>query len=233
MLWLIGLGMADGDISQRALDAMRKADRLFAEFYTSTWTGDLGKLEELLKKHIEVLSRERVEQEDEILEQAREKRVAFLVPGDPLVATTHADILARARAAGIKVEVIHAPSIISAIGETGLHVYKFGPPVSLPQPQKDYHPSSPFEKIRANLRAGLHTLVILDTGMRAQQALEMLEKNGMEQSVVVAARLGTKDASIAYGKIKDLKKQDFGRPPHVIVVPGELHFTEKEFLESL
>ena len=34
-----------------------------------------------------------------------------------------------------------------------------------------------------------------------------------------------------FEKVKDLLEKDFGNPPYVIIVPGKLHFTEKEYLE--
>lgn len=230
-LWLIGLGLLDEkDLTLRGLEAAKKADVVFAEVYTSFWRGKAADLEKLLGKKVWVLSREQVENEDRVLKEAKLRDVAFLVPGDPLVATTHADIVARARKAGIAVEIVHSSSIISAIAETGLHVYKFGPVVSLPAPQKSVtYPESPLKKIKENLARGQHTLVILDTTMDAKDALDLLK---LKQNIIVAASLGARP-KILYGKIEELRRKDFGPLPHVIVVPGELHFTEKEFLEAL
>jgi len=36
---------------------------------------------------------------------------------------------------------------------------------------------------------------------------------------------------LRYGKAKELLGIDFGKPPHVIVVPGKLHFMEGEALK--
>lgn len=44
--------------------------------------------------------------------------------GDPFGATTHADILLRARDLNIETKVIHNASIMNAIGCCGLQVYK-------------------------------------------------------------------------------------------------------------
>lgn len=52
--------------------------------------------------------------------------------GDAFCATTHSDLYLRAVKLGIKVEVIHNASIISAVGCTGLQVYRFGEVVSVP-----------------------------------------------------------------------------------------------------
>ena len=37
---------------------------------------------------------------------------------------------------------------------------------------------------------------------------------------------------IVYGKVKDLLEKPL-EPPAVIIIPGGMHFVEKEFLESL
>lgn len=55
-----------------------------------------------------------------------EGNYAFLVVGDAFCATTHSDLYLRAVKLGIKVEVIHNASIISAVGCSGLQVYRFG-----------------------------------------------------------------------------------------------------------
>lgn len=49
-----------------------------------------------------------------------------MVVGDAFCATTHSDLFLRASKLGIKVEVIHNASIISAVGCSGLQVYRFG-----------------------------------------------------------------------------------------------------------
>jgi len=51
-----------------------------------------------------------------------------------------------------------------------------------------------------------------------------------EDKVVVAGRIGRRRQIIGYGKVKRLLEAPWGEPPFVIVVPGELHFTEEEAL---
>jgi len=53
-----------------------------------------------------------------------------------------------------------------------------------------------------------------------------------ETKCIGVARLGG-DTVIKYGTTKDLKNEDFGKPPHVLIVPGKLHFSEEEYLETL
>lgn len=51
---------------------------------------------------------------------------AFLVVGDAFCATTHSDLYLRAVGLSIEVKVMHNASIISAVGCSGLQVYRFG-----------------------------------------------------------------------------------------------------------
>ena len=59
---------------------------------------------------------------DAILSAAKAGSASVLVVGDPFCATTHSDLCLRANELGIKVEVIHNASIMSAIGACGLQM---------------------------------------------------------------------------------------------------------------
>ena len=48
---------------------------------------------------------------------------------------------------------------------------------------------------------------------------------------IIASRIGFKDQTIISGKISSLKKKDFGKPPHTIIIPGRMHFTESDALK--
>ena len=50
---------------------------------------------------------------------------------------------------------------------------------------------------------------------------------------IVASRIGLKTQSIIAGKISKLIKSDFGKPPHTIIIPGKLHFTEADAIKIL
>ena len=50
---------------------------------------------------------------------------------------------------------------------------------------------------------------------------------------IVASRIGLKNQAIISGKISSLKKIDFGEPPHTVIIPGRLHFTESDALKIL
>ena len=51
--------------------------------------------------------------------------------------------------------------------------------------------------------------------------------------LMVLSRVGTQQESIRAGTVAELNALDFGQPPHVAIVPGRLHFSEKEALAAL
>jgi diphthine synthase len=102
-LSFIGLGLHDErDTSLKALEEMRTCEMLYAEFYTSVHRcSETGGLEKLIGKKVEVLRREDVEEKDVLIEKSRTHKVGFLVPGDPMTATTHVELRVRAEKEGI------------------------------------------------------------------------------------------------------------------------------------
>ena len=75
---------------------------MYLEAYTSILGVPRARLEEAWSIKIEEAPRELVESEIEpILERARHEDIAMLVVGDPFGATTHCDLLARARELGV------------------------------------------------------------------------------------------------------------------------------------
>jgi len=62
-----------------------------------------------------------------MLKDAATLHVAFLVVGDPFGATTHTDLVSRAKSMRIETKIIHNASIMNAIGCCGLQLYNFGP----------------------------------------------------------------------------------------------------------
>ena len=85
----------EADITLKGLKAVRDADVVFVEFYTSKLAGTtLERLEATLRKKIKVLTWEDIEErpEEVILEEAKKKSIVLLCGGDPMVATTHVDL---------------------------------------------------------------------------------------------------------------------------------------------
>jgi len=246
-LIFIGLGLYDDEsLSLEALQACKEADILVAEQYTSILApGSMEKLSKKLGKEIIVFGRNEVEK-GKVLEKGKSKIIGFLVPGDPMTATTHADLRMRAHRAGIKTRIVHGTSAMVAIpGILGLQHYKFGRTITIPFPEKGFEPTSPLELLLENLSHGLHTLALLDIRvdegrlMTANQGLHWLLATAKkchtsaindETVACVVARAGSRDCLAKANRIKHLLKMDFGRPLHSIVVPGRLHFLEEEAL---
>ena len=83
-------------------------------------------------------------------------------------ATTHTDIILRARALKIPVRVIHNASIMNAVGACGLQLYNFGQTVSLVFFTDTWKPDSFYDRIKENADLGMHTLVLLDIKVKEQ-----------------------------------------------------------------
>jgi diphthine synthase len=252
-LLFVGLGLYDErDLSLRGLEEIKQADKVFAELYTSLMAGlSIQKLEKLIGKKISVVSRHALEEEDgqTILQEAEKGKVALLVPGDPLIATTHVDLRIRAEKLGIKTHVIHGASIISAaMGLSGLQNYKYGRSVTVPFPEEGFTSETPYNVIMENKKNGLHTLCFLDikaeeekymtvkAGLEALLATEKQRKNKVITSdtlVIGIARAGSRKSTVKAGYVGDVIKHDFGAPPHMLVFPGKLHFMEAEALITL
>ena len=168
MLTFIGLGLYDEkDITVKGLEAVRKADIIYAEFYTSNLMGtDLEKIEKFYGRKVIVLTRENVENNPVWLREAIGKNVVFLTGGDAMVATTHIDLRLRAKDLGIATAIIHAPSISSSVcGLTGLQNYRFGKSTTIPFPysrgDKIIISEAPYDTIKMNKNNDLHSLVFL------------------------------------------------------------------------
>ncbi len=249
-LVFVGLGLYDEkDISIRGLEEIKEADAVFAEFYTSVMPGlSIRKLEKMAGKAVKVVSR-RVLEEDEgklILEEAKKGKVAFLVPGDPLIATTHVDLRISAEKMGIRTRVIHGASAVSAVrGITGLQNYKYGKAVTIPFSEKGFVSKTPYDVIYENKERGLHTMCYLDIKAEEQryliikgalQILLELEKQNRKQIIIPrtlimgVARAGSIAPIVKAGYLQEVIDYDFGAPPHTLVFPGKLHFMEAEAL---
>jgi diphthine synthase len=254
MLTFIGLGLFDEyDISLKGLEAVREADLVYAEFYTSCLMGtNPEKMEKLYGKKVRLLTREDVEQQPDWLDEAKDKKVAFLTGGDTMVSTTHVDLRLRAEKLGIETRLVHGASIASAVsGLTGLQNYRFGKSASIPHPYESRRGArviseTPYDIIKQNSGLGLHTLVFLDIDkekgyMTVNLALELLleveRKRGegvMDRAVAVGiARAGSEKPVVKADYSENLKGFDFGKPLHILVVPGKLHFLEAEAIVKL
>ncbi len=226
MLCIIGLGLDEKDISLKGIEALKKCSAVYCEFYTSRW-GNIEIIEKIIKKKIKLLKREEVES-DFLINEAKKKNIALLVPGNPLAATTHFQLFLDAKAANVKTRIIHSTSIYTAVAETGLQLYKFGRTTTL---VKDFSASSPYDMIKENKKSGLHSLVLLDTEMPVDDGIKLLIKNkavSENEKIIACANLGTRNAKTVYGEARKMKMNEL---PAVIIIPGKLNFKEEEALE--
>ncbi|GBC73734.1 hypothetical protein HRbin04_01140 [archaeon HR04] len=251
MLILVGMGIHGyKGLSIEAIEAIKGAEKVYVEAYTSPVRGrDIDALRALRADVVEV-HRWFVEDGRRVLDEARVGDVVLLAYGDPLIATTHIELLVRARRAGIACKVIHSSSIVTAaLGVCGLHVYKLGrvaTVVSSPIPN-----TSTYYAIYSNLMQMNHTLLLLeydqehgyflavDSALRLLLDCEARERMNVideDTFAIVASRVGMEDMGIVGGRIGSLLKHSdqhgFGEPPHTLIVTGSLHFTEVEALRA-
>ena len=108
MFYLIGLGLFDvTDMSLKAINVLKEVDIVYAEFFTSRLMGsNLKAIEDIIGKKINVLVRNEVEEDSPFIEEAKNKKVALITGGDPLIATTHSDFLVQCSKKGIH-QLIH------------------------------------------------------------------------------------------------------------------------------
>jgi diphthine synthase len=250
-LVFVGLGLHDEmGISLHGLEEVKTANNIFIELYTSLLPNfSIENFQRISGKKLCTTSRKELEEENgrKILKTAECGKVVLLVPGDPLVATTHITLRLEAEKHGIKTRVVHGASIISAVvGLSGLHNYKFGKSVTIPFPEN--FSETPYEVIAQNRKLGLHTLCLLDIQvdkkryLTIQKSLKFLlkieerRKEGkitMKTLAVGIARAGSKMPIVKADFLKDLPKYNFGDPPHSVIFPGSLHFMEAEALVVL
>jgi len=243
MLSFVGLGLYDErSITVRGRERIDAADRAFLELYTSRLAGvSVAELRSVHDTPIELRDREGVERDpDPILSAAAADHVAFLTAGDTMTSTTHVDLRLRAADRGIDTEVVLGTTAQTAASAlTGLQNYRFGKATTLPFP--DVHggvPESVVETIADNRERGLHTIVYLDIDasrdrlLAADRAAKLLTDRVTGPAVVVA-RAGGDDPVVRAGSLPELAAASFGPPPHLLVVPGELHRMEREALGEL
>ena len=247
MLWFVGLGISGfKSIPTEALDVLSKADIVYLEQFTSPiGKSDLIKIKNAINGEFKPAKRWLVEDGNEILENSKKNKVVLLSYGDPYIATTHIELRVRAIERKIKTHSIHASSsLTSMIGECGLQFYKVGRIATIMSEMKSL--TTPYYVIYKNIIEGNHTVLLLefnqdkDFFLDPNDALEGLveTEKGQRRNVIskstyaiVASRIGFKDQKIISGKISSLKKKDFGKPPHTVIIPGRLHFTESDALK--
>lgn len=249
MLYFIGLGI-DQSLSLRSLDLLKSCEYVYYESYTSPKIREEDVLSQFLRvpsnTKVEAVKREFVEDGRKILEVSKKANAALVCSGDPMVATTHQELRTRAIKEGIATKIVHGSSIVCAVaGELGLHSYNFGRIVTITREPMQY---TAYNTIYDNLFRGLHTTILLEWDearnffLEPKAAIKGLEdaERDLRHEVLdsstfllVASRLGSDSARVSGMTFEELKLADLGRPPHVLVLPGKLHYTEAEALGVL
>ncbi len=255
-LYVVGVGPSIEYLSLKAIELLKRADRVYIDTYTSIAPGLERSNVEVYAPGAEIIHADRKLLENEshrIIEEAKALNVVLLVPGDPLFATTHVSLVLEAASKGVDVEVIPGVSGIQAvIDATGLQFYKFCRPITLVYPEA-FKPFSVVETIWDNMTRNLHSLVLLDLrldenrAMTINEAVEILlrleDELAAERRVeprirsailVGVARAGLPDAKCKAGNPGTLLEEGFPPPPHSLIVAApRLHPVEVEALQIL
>ena len=242
MLWFVGLGISGiSELSDNTISIIKNADTVYLESFTSPISEtEKEQLANMCDGEFKIAKRWLVEDGNEILENAKKREVVLISYGDPYIATTHLELKTRAVTDKIETKTIHSSSIVSSlIGEIGLQYYKVGKILTVMNDPKSM--ITPYNTISNNLLSKMHSVILLEYNedksffLAPQDALSLLldaEKIqnrkiiSLDTFAIIASRIGKSDQNITSGKISNLIKKEFGNPPHTIIIPGSLHFTE-------
>ncbi|MDD5193659.1 MAG: diphthine synthase [Candidatus Nanoarchaeia archaeon] len=235
MLYLIGLGLNEKGISIEGKEAIKKCKRVYLENYTVKFPYPIKKLGKTLRKKIIEFGRKEVESEM-LIKEAKKQNIALLVYGCPLFATTHMSLILDAEEAKTKTKIIYSTSVFDTLAETGLQLYKFGKITSMPRWEAHFNPESFMEYVEQNHSIKAHSLILIDIGLDFSDALDELNiscknRNFDFDNLIVCSRMGTERAKIFYGAPEKLKKIKKIEAPFCFIIPGEMHFLEKEAVE--
>ena len=243
---LIGLGLNnEKDITIKGLEIVKKCNKVYLENYTSTLNCSKEDLEKFYNKKIVLADRKLVEKGEEILKEAKDSEVALLIVGDIFSATTHIDLMLRAKKLGIKVNLIHNASILNAVSSLGLSLYKFGKITSIPFENEKVE--TPYDIIKNNKKINAHTLILLDLNpeeskfMTINEAINYLKKTELKRNekvftdttlVIACSRMQSKDQIIKFGTTKEILSYSIKKYPSCLIIPSKLHFMEEEAMEE-
>ena len=249
MLWFVGLGISGTkSIPIEVVKIIQDADIVYLEVFTSPISQMYEEeIKNMVNGSFKIAKRWLVEDGQEILKASKNTTVVLLSYGDPYMATTHIELRTRAELENIETKTVHSASIItSMIGEAGLQFYKVGRVVTIMNEKKST--ITPYTVINKNLTQGLHSIILLEYNhdkkyfLDPKNAISNLLDIEKEQKksilsddtfAIIASRIGFETQKIISGKFSNLLKVDFGEPPHSIIIPGKLHFTESDAINVL
>jgi len=247
-LFFVGLGFDEGYITNRAMDAINNSDLLFIDTYTMpNATNMIEKIRRLIggnKKVVEA-NRELLEKESKvIIEEAKNKTISILVPGDPFIATTHESLVIEAAANGIQYEIINGLSgICAAKSISGLQYYKFGKTITIPGGWRKIKAFSVLHGFYGNLCLGLHTLFLFDINDKGESLsikdgmryiLELNEEAGLYKNLggLLGVIIHVGKRNVIYGdSISSISQKDIEiEQPYSLAIPSRIHAIEEEYL---
>jgi len=248
-LSFVGLGLGSKGITLEGVEEMIAADVIYLEYYTSPHEPQLLKQVQVATgKSFTIVDRQFVEDGSKILSDAEGEKVVLAVMGDPMIATTHNELRVRAIRRGIETRVVHSATIASsAASASGLHSYKFSRTVTVTR-EAVGKLTQAYHILHQNLLEGAHTLLLLEYDVQSGQGVTpadavaglLLAEANFKRGVVsentfaiMLSRLGREDSALAAGSFSELSSRDAGMPPHCIIIPGKLHFTESEAISAI
>jgi len=253
-LHFIGLGLgAPSDITVKGLGFVKSAVKVYLDNYSSLMTSKLEDLQSFYGRDVILATRDLVEnQYEEIFRETSKGDVAFLVVGDPFCATKHVQLMTAAIDQQIPVNVVHNASIFNAVGCCGLQLYSFGEVVSIPYWKEDDKQQDFYDKICSNLENGWHTLILVDiretdngpkymtAAEAASQLLSVISSREAENkeipltkesTVIGLSKVGSKQQRLRTCTLQEMAHCNFGGPPNSLVIVGETHPMEDEYIE--
>ena len=228
---------------------MIAADVIYLEYYTTPHEPQLLRQVQVASgKSFTIVDRQFVEDGSKILSDAEGGKVVLAVLGDPMIATTHNELRVRAIRRGTETRVVHSATIASAAASaSGLHSYKFSRTVTVTR-EAVGKLTQAYHILHQNLLEGAHTLLLLEFDVQSGQGVTpadaiaglLLAEANFKRGVVsedtfaiMLSRLGREDSALAAGSFSELSRRDAGIPPHCIIIPGRLHFTEAEAISAI
>ncbi|HUI23739.1 MAG TPA: diphthine synthase [Nitrososphaerales archaeon] len=248
-LSFVGLGLGAKGITLEGVEEMIAADVIYLEYYTTPHEPQLlRQVQTATGKSFTIVDRQFVEDGNKILSDAEGEKVVLAVLGDPMIATTHTELRVRAIRRGVETRVVHSATIASAAASaSGLHSYKFSRTVTVTR-EAVGKLTQAYHILHENLLEGAHTLLLLEYDLQSGQGVTpgdaiaglLLAEANFKRGVlsgdtfaIMLSRLGREDSVVTAGSLSDLSKRDAGIPPHCLIVPGKLHFTEAEAISAI
>ena len=248
MLILAGAGLGPGGVGDSLKKLLTDADLVVVETYTSPMSEWIVGLAKGYARDVMVATRDLLEERShEIVRLAAQKDVVVLVPGDPLIATTHSSLIVEAIESGVKARVIPAVSgPCASMSASGLQFYRFGRKITIPGPWRGVGLTYVALWFLGNLCLNLHTLFLLDVSPSGDQlspadgARAVLDglKELLGEVPPAFGGLLTLAISVGEGQVES-SYSTLSQPqglrelkPSSLIVPSHLHVSEREFLQA-